>query len=69
MSYLVTENCILCGTCYEVCPTDSIVEYEWYYKISDSCMDCGMCRKVCPNAAIRKINAGAVDETAPAEQG
>ena len=69
MSYLVTENCILCGTCYEVCPTDSIVEYEWYYKISDSCMDCGMCRKVCPNAAIRKINTSAVDETAPAEQG
>jgi ferredoxin len=68
MSYLVTENCILCGTCWEVCPTDSIVEHDWYYKIDDSCMDCGMCIKVCPNTAIRKNRLTEADENTPAEQ-
>ena len=54
MTYTVTENCILCGTCWEICPNDAIVEHEWYYRIDDSCMDCGMCIRVCPNTAIRK---------------
>lgn len=55
MAYFITENCIICGTCWEFCPTKSIVEYEWYYKIkSDTCVECGGCAKVCPNAAIIK---------------
>ncbi|MCP4195861.1 MAG: 4Fe-4S dicluster domain-containing protein [Proteobacteria bacterium] len=68
MNYTLTENCVLCGTCWEVCPSDSIVEHDWYYKIDESCMDCGMCMKVCPNAAIRKIRSAATDENSTAEQ-
>ncbi len=43
MSYLITENCIICGTCWEICPTESIKEFDWYYKIADTCVECGAC--------------------------
>jgi ferredoxin len=52
MPYFITDNCIMCGTCWEICPTKSIKEFEWYYTISDTCVECGACAQVCPNAAI-----------------
>ena len=58
MAYLITDNCFLCGTCWEVCPTRSIVEHEWYYKITKTCEECGLCARVCPNAAIIKVEKG-----------
>ncbi len=61
MSYIITENCIICGTCWEICPTGSIIEHDWYYKISDSCVDCGSCLRVCPNNAIRKTTSREAD--------
>ena len=55
MACLITENCILCGTCWEICPADAIQEYKWYYRINDSCTECGACARVCPNTAIIKV--------------
>jgi NAD-dependent dihydropyrimidine dehydrogenase PreA subunit len=55
MAYFITENCLICGTCWEICPTRSIVEHEWYYKITDTCAECGACARVCPNTAIIKV--------------
>jgi len=55
MAYFITDNCLICGTCWEICPTDSIEEYEWYYRITDTCVECGACARVCPNAAIIKV--------------
>jgi len=54
MAYTVTDRCIMCGTCWEICPTGSIVEFDWYYKITDSCVECGACARVCPNVAVSK---------------
>ena len=55
MKYKITENCIICGTCWEICPTESIEEYDWYYRINpETCVECGACVRVCPNAAIIK---------------
>ncbi len=55
MAYVITDECVICGTCWEICPTESIVEHDWYYKIaSNSCVECGTCVRVCPNVAIRK---------------
>ncbi len=54
MAYTITENCIICGTCWEICPTKSVVEYDWYYKIADTCVECGACARVCPNSAIMR---------------
>jgi ferredoxin len=55
MAFFVTEECLICGTCWEICPTDSIVNHEWYYKVADTCVECGACRAVFPNAAIKRI--------------
>jgi NAD-dependent dihydropyrimidine dehydrogenase PreA subunit len=54
MAYSVTENCVICGTCWEICPTKSVVEHDWFYKIADTCVECGACARVCPNTAIIK---------------
>jgi NAD-dependent dihydropyrimidine dehydrogenase PreA subunit len=54
MAYVITEDCIICGTCWEICPTKSIVEFDWYYKITDACVECGACARVCPNSAITR---------------
>jgi len=55
MAYYITEDCVICGTCWEICPTESIEEFEWYYRINpDTCVDCGACARVCPNHAIFK---------------
>ena len=54
MAYTITDRCIMCGTCWEICPTGSIVEFDWYYKTTDTCVECGACARVCPNAAIAK---------------
>ena len=55
MAYLITDECLICGTCWEICPTRSIKEHEWYYKITTAtCAECGSCIRVCPNVAIRK---------------
>lgn len=58
MSYFITEDCIICGTCFEICPTRSVVNFEWYYKIDEGCAECGACIKVCPNTAIRTARPG-----------
>jgi NAD-dependent dihydropyrimidine dehydrogenase PreA subunit len=44
----------MCGTCWEICPTGSIIESDWYYKITDTCAQCGACASVCPNVAVAK---------------
>ena len=54
MAYLITEDCVICGTCWEICPTNQLLEDDWYYKIADTCVECGACARVCPNTAIMK---------------
>jgi ferredoxin len=54
MAYHITENCLICGACWEICPTESIEEHDWYYRITDTCVECGACARVCPNIAIIK---------------
>ena len=56
MAYEITENCVICGTCWEVCPTDSVVEHSWFYRIADTCVECGACVRLCPNVAIKKVD-------------
>jgi len=55
MAYLITEDCVSCGTCWAICPTHSVEEYDVYYRINyDTCVECGACAKVCPNTCIMK---------------
>jgi MinD superfamily P-loop ATPase len=54
MPHYIMEDCIICGTCWEVCPLDAIEEHRDYYLINDKCNDCGLCLKPCPNKSITK---------------
>ncbi|MEG8098766.1 ferredoxin FdxA [Candidatus Liberibacter brunswickensis] len=56
MTYVVTENCILCKhtDCVEVCPVDCFYEGENFLVINpDECIDCGVCEPECPVDAIK----------------
>ena len=50
----IMESCIICGTCWDICPQDAVVENGDYYRITVDCDDCGKCVKACPNHAIAK---------------
>ncbi len=53
MAYVITDDCVACGTCAEECPAGAIEEGEDKYVINqDLCTECGTCVEVCPNDAI-----------------
>jgi MinD superfamily P-loop ATPase len=54
MPAYIMDNCIICGTCWDVCPLDAVEEFEDYYRIAERCDDCGKCIRACPNHAIAK---------------
>ena len=40
--YVITDNCVSCGTCAENCPSDAITEGADKYEINqDLCVSCG----------------------------
>ena len=56
MTYVVTDNCIMCKytDCVEVCPVDCFYEGENTLVIHpDECIDCGVCEPECPAEAIK----------------
>jgi len=55
MTYVVTENCILCKhtDCVEVCPVDCFYEGPNFLAIDpEECIDCSLCEPECPIDAI-----------------
>lgn len=55
MTYVVTENCILCKytDCVDVCPVDCFREGANFLVIDpDECIDCTLCVAECPAEAI-----------------
>ncbi len=55
MTYIVTDNCILCKytDCVEVCPVDCFHEGPNFLVIDpDECIDCTLCEPECPAGAI-----------------
>ena len=55
MTYVVTDNCILCKytDCVEVCPVDCFHEGPNFLVIDpDECIDCTLCEPECPAQAI-----------------
>ena len=55
MTYVVTEECILCKhtDCVDVCPVDCFVEGPNFLAIDpDGCIDCAVCVPECPVNAI-----------------
>ncbi|MBP8699013.1 MAG: 4Fe-4S binding protein [Syntrophorhabdaceae bacterium] len=53
MPHIITDDCIVCGSCRNECPVDAISEGEEKYTIDAFfCMDCGACAEQCPVNAI-----------------
>ncbi|MDK2910518.1 MAG: hypothetical protein PWR20_2086 [Bacteroidales bacterium] len=52
MAYVITEDCVACGTCIDECPVGAISEGDIYKIDPDVCTDCGSCAEVCPTEAI-----------------
>jgi ferredoxin len=65
MTYVVTDDCILCKhtDCVEVCPVDCFVEGPNFLAINpDECIDCAVCVPECP------VNAIYAEEDVPENQ-
>lgn len=52
MAYVISEDCIACGTCINECPVDAISEGDIYVIDASACTDCGTCAESCPVEAI-----------------
>lgn len=53
MAYIITDECIACGSCEGECPAAAISEGEDKYIIDPNlCTDCGTCAEQCPVEAI-----------------
>ena len=52
MAYVISEDCIACGTCIDECPVEAISEGDIYTINSELCTDCGSCAQACPTEAF-----------------
>mgnify|MGYP000845126032 FL=1 len=53
--YFITDECIGCGSCVEVCPQSCIIPDEVPFVIKqENCLHCGNCRATCPVGAVER---------------
>ena len=56
MAYVITDECVACGTCEGECPVGDIAEGDGKYVIdADTCAECGTCAYACPTGAIVEV--------------
>ena len=48
MAFVITDNCVSCGTCAANCPAEAIDMGD----DQDKCVSCGTCKENCPADAI-----------------
>ena len=53
MAYKISDECINCGSCVDVCPVQAISQGDDYHVIDPAlCESCGDCMDSCPSDAI-----------------
>ena len=52
MAYVISDECVACGTCADECPVSAISEGDGKFVIdADTGVSCGSCAEVCPVSA------------------
>ena len=53
MAYVISDSCVMCGTCEGECPVGAISQGDTQYEINpDECVECGSCAAACPTESI-----------------
>ena len=53
MAYVITDECLSCGSCAAQCPAEAIAMGDVHYQIDpEKCVECGTCQANCPAEAI-----------------
>ena len=53
--FFITDTCIGCGSCLQVCPQNCISTSSIPFRLEqEHCLHCGNCMKVCPVGAVQK---------------
>ena len=53
MPHVISDDCTMCGTCVDICPSEAISEGDVKYVIdTEECVDYGACAEECPVGAI-----------------
>ena len=53
MAFVITDECLSCGSCAAQCPAEAIDMGELHYEIDqEKCLECGSCAAQCPAEAI-----------------
>ena len=56
MAFVITDECLSCGSCAAQCPAEAIDMGELHYEIDQSkCLECGACAAQCPAEAIENV--------------
>ena len=53
MAYQISDQCVACGACENVCPVGAISMGDGKFEINeDVCISCGSCAGQCPTGSI-----------------